>query len=316
MRRSALALAGILFTTILSPIPASAAATTYVSAFGNDSADCLTPFTPCATFAKAITVTNAKGVIRVMAPGFYGPVLIDKSLSIIAEDVNGGIYNGSVGSGATGMGAIVVNAGASDVVTLRGIMIDQAGTAKQGITFTKGAALHIKNCLIRGSTLNGAAGIRVTTGNAELHVSDCTVSEFWHGIMLKPVAGTLHAVINRMSIEKTTSDGIQAMASGGSVFGTVRDSTISGAGGVGIIAKQVGDSGNAALLVERTSSSGNANGIRAQGGNAIVRIGETLVTRNGTGLATSNGGEILSYQTSKVFGNFIEGSPSGTLVHK
>src|SRR5687767_12317528 len=96
--------------------PAGALSTrTYVSADGsNASTDCRAA-APCRTFAGALAKTSAGGVITVLDAGDFGRVTIDQSVSIVAEGVEAGIQ---VADGSTG---ITVNAGATDIVVLRGL---------------------------------------------------------------------------------------------------------------------------------------------------------------------------------------------------
>src|SRR5690242_10602964 len=81
-----------------SPNPQQAPATpqmrTYVSGTGNDSNPCSTT-APCRTFARALTLTQAKGEIYVLNSADYGPVTINKSVSITSEGAIAGILASS-----------------------------------------------------------------------------------------------------------------------------------------------------------------------------------------------------------------------------
>ena len=68
--------------------PAIAAIETWVSGSGADTGTC-TIAAPCKTFAFALTRTTAGGTINVLAPGNFGPVTINKAVSIVADGVEG-----------------------------------------------------------------------------------------------------------------------------------------------------------------------------------------------------------------------------------
>ena len=80
---------------------------------------------PCKTFAGAISKTAAKGEINVLDPGGYGAVTITKSISIEATGVIAGVL-------VIASHGIVVNAGANDVVVLRGLTFEGVGTGGAG----------------------------------------------------------------------------------------------------------------------------------------------------------------------------------------
>src|SRR4029077_7379886 len=92
---------------------------TWVSSTGNDANAC-TRSAPCATFAGALTKTSAGGEIDVADANDYGPVTINKAVSIEAVGVLATIQ-------VTSGNAITVSAGANDTVVLRGLTLDGQG---------------------------------------------------------------------------------------------------------------------------------------------------------------------------------------------
>src|SRR5665213_1111585 len=101
--------------------PAFAQAThTWVSGVGDDANPC-SRTAPCKTFAGAISKTAISGAISVLDPGGFGAVTITKAISIIND------YSGEGEILASGTYGITVNAGATDTVILRGLVIDGAG---------------------------------------------------------------------------------------------------------------------------------------------------------------------------------------------
>src|SRR5215471_12301990 len=87
---------------------------TFVSGLGNDSNPC-SRTAPCRTFGQAISQTNSGGEVYVLDSAGFGAFAITKPVSIVApQGVTAGI---SVFSGD----GITINAGASDVIILRGL---------------------------------------------------------------------------------------------------------------------------------------------------------------------------------------------------
>jgi hypothetical protein len=149
--------------------PAPAAAVTWVSGTGSDAGSC--PITaPCKTFQFAYGQTNNGGVINVLSAGSFGPLTIAKSISIVADGVEAAI----LGAGSIGA-AIIIQAGAGDIVSLRGLTIDLRGTVNPGISFLSGAALYVHNCVIRG-TSNGI-DFTPASGTSALHVADSLIAD-------------------------------------------------------------------------------------------------------------------------------------------
>src|ERR671932_2053107 len=108
------------------PASASAQATrTWVSGVGDDANPC-SRTAPCKTFAGAISKTAAKGEINCLDPGGFGGVTITKAIAIKCHYTEGGVL-------VSGTNAIVVNAAATDSVTLRGLDINGIGTGLNGV---------------------------------------------------------------------------------------------------------------------------------------------------------------------------------------
>ncbi len=70
-------------------------------------------------------------------PAGYGAVTIDKSITINGRDWASILVTSGFG--------ITITAGASDVINLRGLILDGAGTGNQGIHFNTGGMLSIQN---------------------------------------------------------------------------------------------------------------------------------------------------------------------------
>src|SRR5262245_63314337 len=97
--------------------PAHAQATrTWVSGVGDDVNPC-SRTAPCKTFAGAVSKTAAGGIINCIDSAGYGAVTITKSLTIDCLSEHAGVL-------VSGTNGIIINAGASDIVRLRGLSIE------------------------------------------------------------------------------------------------------------------------------------------------------------------------------------------------
>jgi hypothetical protein len=281
---------------------------TWVSATGHDAGTC--PITaPCRTFAFAHSQTANNGAINVLTSGNYGPLTITKPISIVADGVEAVINT------AAGGAAIVVQAGAAAIISLRGLTIDLRGTANDGILFSSGGVLHVQNCVVRRS----ATGINVQpSGNVELHIADTVVAGTTStGIFLAPNGGDANAVLERVRVEKSGANGIGFLAqnSASATTATVRDSVVSGNAGAGINVFRL--AGTVEVMVNRTVSANNGTGIDSEGTGAVVRIGNSTVTGNTThGLNTGVSGTIASYGTNRIDGNTGNETPSTMIARE
>src|SRR5947208_4918429 len=103
--------------SLLSVAGFSQATRTWVSGTGDDANPC-SRTTPCKTFAGAISKTAPGGEISVLDPGGFGAITITKSISITQEG------SGEAGILASGINGVTVNAAPTDIVSLRGLIID------------------------------------------------------------------------------------------------------------------------------------------------------------------------------------------------
>jgi len=116
-----------------------------VSGVGDDANPC-SRTAPCKTFAGAISKTAAGGEIDALDPGGYGAVTITKAITI---DGGGGQVASILAS--AGANGINVQAGATDVVTLRNLRINgvegtPSGGGLNGIRYLSGGGLHVEDC--------------------------------------------------------------------------------------------------------------------------------------------------------------------------
>jgi hypothetical protein len=266
-----LSIPATLFMICLLPIVAQAQATrTWVSGVGDDANPC-SRTAPCKTFAGAISKTAAGGEIDALDPGGFGGLTITKAITI-----DGG--SGQVASVlVSGTNGITVNAGPTDVVTLRNLGINGIeGTGSgglNGIYYQSGAALHVENCNIFGFTEDG---IHVgTSAAAALLVNETFLTNNANGIQIAPTAGNVRSTL------------VQVRAQGNSGYGFLLNpgSSATGAG------TAINDS---SALVNGTA------GIGVNGG--TLYLGNSMIVRNNVGVVIT-GGSVLSYKTNMIDGN-------------
>jgi hypothetical protein len=271
---------------------------TWVSGVGDDVNPC-SRTAPCKTFAGAISKTAAQGQINVLDPGGFGGVTITKSITI---DASGSFAGVLVSLGSNG---IVINAGATDVVVLRGLTIDGVNTAANGIRFLAGGALHIENCVINNFAQKGI-DIEPSTSTF-LYIKDTIVRNNTAGgvangggILLKPSGtGSVRAELDNVRMERNIF-GLQTETNTETV---VKNSVIAGNLGIGVNAISAVN-GNVQINLENTVVSNNtSHGVQASGSNSRVRLSNTMVTNNtGTGINPISGGLVQSWGNNRLFG--------------
>ena len=155
------------FACSLATAPANARARVFVASYGNDANSC-TFGSPCKTFKQAVNVVDAGGEVTAIDSAGFGPININKSVTITSPP---GIEAGIV---PTGNSAITIAPGSTATVILRGLTIDGTGTsANYGINFeSAGGALEIFNCTVRNFS---SGGIIVTMSAATSLLTSNTV---------------------------------------------------------------------------------------------------------------------------------------------
>src|SRR6516225_9884271 len=125
-------------TCSLFSVPAQAQrARVFVASYGNDNNPC-TFGSPCKTFQQAVNVVDPGGEITAIDSAGFGPISINKAVSITSPNgVEAGIVPISGGN------AITIGAGPNDAVELYGLTVDGSGVGNNGIVFTSGAKLTI-----------------------------------------------------------------------------------------------------------------------------------------------------------------------------
>lgn len=286
-------------------LPAQAQrARVFVSVHGQDGNPC-TALSPCRTFQYAHDNVLAGGEISVLDSGGYGPVVITKSVSIVnPAGVEAAI---AVASNET---AISVGAGASDTVSLRGLILDGSGAGGIGIYFTGGAALEVVDCVIRNYKNFGIVNFSFATYPMSLSITNVTVSNIGStGIAINPSnSPTIEVTLNRVELRNNQVNGLEIDASPTvqRIVTNVIDSVLANNGQNGVFAYSIdlGDSVTQVSLL-RSVATNNGTGVKAEGPTSTIRLAESMLTGNAQGWAQGNGSLVQSYGNNFIDGNTI-----------
>lgn len=225
--------AGTVLVLLSFATAASAQSTrTWVSGVGDDVNPC-SRTAPCKTWAGAISKTAPKGEISALDPGGFGAVTITKSITLNGDGTLAGIL-------AANTNGVVINAAASDVVTLRRISINGAGT--------------------------GLVGVKVLQAN-QVNIEDCDISGFGgvlgRGVSMAPAAGTPKLFIANSRIQNNLDAGVFVSIGTTMIVG----SSLVGNAGNGLNA----DGATPVVMISNSTLAMNGTGIHT-GGAALVRM--------------------------------------------
>jgi hypothetical protein len=259
-----------LIITALASMPAQAQPLrVFVSGHGSDSNPC-TVTQPCRTFQVAYNAVAAGGEIDVLDPAGYGPLNINKSIRI-----EGHGFAGITAPAGANSNAIYINAGITDSVTLRGLILAGNGAALGGIYSQTVGTLVVKDCEVRDFT---GTAIFVTGSGTNALVSDTLAANSQYGVYVWPWGSGAQVTLSRVEAHNNQI-GIGAQGgsiTSGSVFMTIKDSTISN----------------------------NTNkGVAAEGG-AVIYVASSSISNSNVGLVSlSDGILVVSRSTLLIFGD-------------
>ena len=161
---------------------------TFVASYGLDTSPNCNLAAPCRSFNAAIAQTNPGGEVVILDTAGYGPMVITKSLKVIGPS---GVYGGiSVVGGGSGITTgIVINAGDSDDITLRGL--DVSGVPGGvgpfpliGIDIQNAGAVHIEKSSIGSFPEDGGGCIGFATAKTlRLYIVDSILRHCLRGIV-------------------------------------------------------------------------------------------------------------------------------------
>jgi hypothetical protein len=264
---------------------------------------------PCATFAYALTQTDAGGEIDALDSGDFGlasGLTINKSVSIVADGVVAGLL-------PTGYNdAITVSVGSSDVVVLRGLTLEGVGPGFNGISFLGGGTLHVENCTINHFVSRGI--LVFPNANSHIFIKDTILRNNTFGIVFGFSSSvTITASLDNVRAENNSNTGILAQTQS-NLTASVRNSVVVG-NGTGVTVQTFSSTAQQVVNLESSIvSDSSSDGILSDGSLSTVNISNVTVVKNGTGLSETSGGHIISFGNNKITDNTTNGSPTKTIA--
>ena len=301
------ALALIVLTLGISSLANAQATRTWVSGVGDDANPC-SRTAPCKTFAGAISKTAAAGEISVLDPGGFGAVTITKAITINGDGTLAGIL-------AAGVNGIIVNAGANDVVYIRNLSINGAGTGLNGVKWLAGKALHVENCNIYGignNTAGNGNGIIVSlaaTGGGlfvkHTNIKTCAVA----GISVATSTGFVAGILEHVRVEGMPT----GVIIGNNAFVSLRDSEInlSTSTGVSITGTGTPTGSFDNVMINNTPTAINV------GATAIMNLSNSTLENNTTAIVSAAPqANLRSSGNNRLLGNASDGATMTVILQK
>jgi hypothetical protein len=261
---------GLCALVVSTAVPA--AQRTFVSTGGVNNPAC-SLVAPCRDFATAIAATSVGGEVIVLDSGGYGPVTISQSVSIIAPS---GVYAGiSVFAGFDG---VMVSAGPTDKVVLRGLTINGQG-GNIGIRVTSGKEIHIEDCTVANLE---QAGIYIQ-GGAAVHMTHIVArSNGVNGVRVESPAMPVMMTLTDSMLMNNVDDAFVAftLVGGSTIHAAITRVTASGNGAAGLLANSF-NLGNITMTVADSIAAENGfAGVQVSGSNATVVVSGSSLVRN------------------------------------
>ncbi len=187
---------------------------------------------------------------------------------------------------------IVVNAAATDRVTLRGLSINGAGNGLVGVKLLSAGELNIERCEIFNFVFAGSGvGVLVETNVlSRVSISDTVVrSNGGGGIFFNPASGgSVKATISRVRSE-------------GNLYGFRADDNVT------------------VTISDSVAVNNLNNGFVAfseLGSSAVINLERCVTTTaNSTGITINAGGQVISYGNNQIAGNTVsDGNPTLTIT--
>jgi hypothetical protein len=265
----------------------------FVSVTGNDANPC-TALSPCRTFQATHSAVAVNGEISVLDSGGFGPVVITKPLSIVSPL---GVEAGVVA--VAGSPAIEVAANSGGIVLLRGLTLDGAGVATDGIFYLGGDRVEIVDCVVRNFVHDG---LNLSVGNGFTGVKTFIVSNTIasdngsSGIEIAPqnffaLRGALDGVTTAHNGQSgILIDGTNA-TNGGFVDVAISNTISESNSDSGITARGLG---NEKVEIKNATLSNNTNNGLAVS-NARTGLSTSSLVLNGAGFSNINSGTIFSF---------------------
>jgi hypothetical protein len=293
-----LAIATFMFA--FASIAQAQASRTWVSGVGDDANPC-SRTAPCKTWAGAISKTAACGEIDALDPGGFGAVTITKSITLDGSGTFASIL-------ASLVNGIIINAAATDVVTIRGISINGFCNGINGINILSAKTVNVEDCVI--FRFNTGNGITSSDPNGlNLNVRNTVIRDN----TLDGINTTSSGGFNNVSLEHTSlignGNGLHAR-SGSKV--TARSCVFSNNTTNGIFADAAAAQFVNVFVWDSQISMNGGSGVRAGNagnvGTSGVTINQNQIDRNtGNGVLISTGGVVNTFTNNSILGNGVDG---------
>jgi hypothetical protein len=275
-------------------VASAQASRTWVSGVGDDANPC-SRTAPCKTFAGAISKTAAGGEINVLDPGGFGAVTITKSITISSESFEAGVL-------VSGTNGIVINAGANDVVVIRGLDLEGLGTGLDGVKFLAGKSLHVENCTINHFTGNG---INFTPGAAAFLDVRNTIIRNTSGSVSAGIRihSSVNGILATAQLDNVRLDGNPiGLLVENTAKVDVSHSVLSNNSVQGVNANAVPAGFVPVVTISSSSITGNGTALRVAAA-ATVLLSDVTVSTNNVALNLSGGGVVISWGNNPIAGN-------------
>lgn len=248
----------------------------------------------------ALTVANLNGQIFAIDAGNYTignnfPLTFAQGVTINGESVPFEIIVNE--SGAFGL---VINAGSTDVITLKNITINAAGSgAHKAIQFNSGQQLIIENCEIIGFI---QAAITIASANpSSVVIKNTTISNCPTAIDAS--GSSSDVTISNVSIQGAT--GAAIITGAGNV--EITDSFITQNTGIGIAAGGLVNCANTLFASNGTAVQSNAG--------ATLSISNNDFFDNGTAI-DNEGGAVATANNNRIAGSTTTGSATTSIIYQ
>jgi len=307
---AALALAVTLFTA---PVQAAQRDRVFVASYGNDANPC-TFGSPCKTFQNAVNVVAAGGEVTAIDSAGFGPIVINKSVTITSP---AGVEAGVVP--AAGSDAIDINAEPTDEIILSGLTLNGSGVGYNGVVFNSGASLTVSDCVVRNFNNSdpGATDVGIllqpSSGTISFVITNTTVSNnSYAGVLYRPASGsaTANGVIDHL-VAPNNYFGIliDTSSGGGSTTLAITNGVVSNNSRAAIYIINV--AAPLAVSIDNIDVNGNPYGIVAYG-TSNVMLGRSVITDNSIDgiLNGTSPNTFYSYQDNRINGNATSGTGS------
>src|SRR2546423_1664231 len=273
------------------------ASRTWVSGVGDYANPC-SRTAPCKTWAGAISKTAACGEIDALDPAGFGAVPITKSITLDGT----GTFASILASLTTG---IIVNAAATDVITIRGISINGFCNGIRGMNILQAKTVNVEDCVIfrfagEGILVNETSDLRLNVRNTVIRDNTGDgIQTFTSSASLK-----IRTTLEHVSL---IGNGHGLHARSGSLA-TARNSVFSNNTNNGIFADAAAS--NSAVVFAWANQISNNGGIGVRAGNAGnvgtsgVEIAQNMIDSNvGSGVLVSTNGLINTFSNNSIQGN-------------